>query len=140
MILAAAGLKRLGLENRIFRYFSPEEILPAAGQGILAVQGRAGENEILMEGFTQEETRQKALAERAFVRWLDGGCTSPVAAYADVCEGELFLKGLYYIETEGTYVVGRKSGDAKNAGEIGISLAKEMQECYGKKEESGSAE
>lgn len=140
LILAAAGLKRLGLEKRIFRYFSPEEILPAAGQGILAVQGRAGENEILMEGFTQEETRQKALAERAFVRWLDGGCTSPVAAYADVCEGELFLKGLYYIETEGTYVVGRKSGDAKNAGEIGISLAKEMQECYGKKEESGSAE
>lgn len=131
LILAAAGLKRLGLENRIFRYFSPGEILPAAGQGILAVQGRAGENEDFFKDFTNEETRQTAMAERAFVRHLDGGCSSPVAAYAEVCEGELYLRGLYYLEKEGTYVIGSKRGNAKNAEETGIGLAEEMQKRYG---------
>lgn len=133
LILAAAGLKRLGLENRIYRYFSPEEILPAAGQGILAVQGRAGENEDLFKDFTEEETRLTALAERAFVRCLGGGCSSPVAAYADVREGELSLKGLYYMEKAGTYVTGRKRGAAENAEELGIGLAREMQDRRGGK-------
>ncbi len=133
LILAAAGLRRLGLEDRIFRYFSPGEILPAAGQGTLAVQGRSGENKDLLRNFTEEKTRQTALSERAFVRYLDGGCTSPVASYADVCKGELTLKGLYYIQEEGTYVIESKKGAAENAEEIGIGLAKEMQSRYGRK-------
>lgn len=100
LILAAAGLKRLGLAHRISRYFACEEMLPAAGQGILAVQGRAGMDYGFLSGFFDEEARDAALAERSFVRSLGGGCSSPVAAHG-VCEGEeLLLTGLYVREAD----------------------------------------
>lgn len=83
-ILAAAGLKRLGLENRISRYFTAEEMIPAAGQAILAVQGRADEDYTWLEGYSDREAGISALAERAFVRELGGNCSTPVAAYAQI--------------------------------------------------------
>lgn len=79
LILAAAGLKRLGLEKRIHRYFSVDEILPAAGQGILAVQGHKGLKYEYLSGYKDEDAWIAGTAERAFVRYLDGGCSSPVA-------------------------------------------------------------
>lgn len=94
LVLAAAGLKRLGLAHRIFRYFSCEEMLPAAGQGILAVQGRKDLDYGFLTGFFDEDARDAALAERAFVKGLGGGCSSPVAAYAKVEGEELVLMGL----------------------------------------------
>lgn len=133
LILAAAGLKRLGLEGRIFRYFSAEEILPAAGQGILAVQGRAGKDYRFLEGFGRPETAAAAAAERAFVRCLDGGCSSPVAAYAEVEGDRLCLRGLYYREEDYFYAVGEKSGSLYEAEQLGISLAREMEKRYGTK-------
>ena len=90
LVLAAAGLKRLGLEERIERYFSPEEILPAAGQGILVVQGREEMRELVKE-LQPEEMEVIAENERAFVRRLDGGCSSPVAAYGRIEQDELVL-------------------------------------------------
>ncbi|MCC8137505.1 MAG: hydroxymethylbilane synthase [Clostridiales bacterium] len=83
-ILAAAGLKRLGLEHRISRYFTTEEMIPAAGQGILAVQGRAGEDYSYLSGYSDEAAAICAKAERAFVHALGGNCSTPVAAYAQV--------------------------------------------------------
>lgn len=94
LVLAAAGLKRLGLAHRIFRYFSIEEMLPAAGQGILAVQGKQTFDYGFLAGFFDEESKDAALAERAFVRTLGGGCSSPVAAYAEIKGEELVLMGL----------------------------------------------
>lgn len=136
LILAAAGLKRLGLEHRIFRYFEPEEMIPAAGQGILAVQGRAGEDVSYLEGYEDKESAQAAKAERAFVRFLDGGCSSPIAAHGRVSGGKLTLLGLYYDEAEETYVKGSITGNAQEAEELGISLAKQLKkECGQKKEE-----
>ena len=88
LILAAAGLKRLGVSHCISRYFEPEEMIPAAGQGILAVQGRAGEDYSYLEGFADQEGTWAALSERAFVRYLDGGCSSPVAAHARIRGGQ----------------------------------------------------
>ena len=82
LVLASAGLKRLGLEGRIARYFTAEEMIPAAGQGILAVQTRAGENYPCLAAVTDREGTICALAERAFVRVLDGGCSSPVGPTA----------------------------------------------------------
>ena len=102
MILAAAGLKRLGLEERISRYYEPDEVIPAAGQGILAVQGRQGEDYSYMEHFADREGTIAALCERAFVRYLDGGCSSPVAAHAVIEGDEIFLRGLYYQESTGS--------------------------------------
>ena len=64
LVLAAAGLKRLGLEKRISRYFDTEEILPAAGQGILAVQGKKGLDYEYLKGYDDPEAHSVALAER----------------------------------------------------------------------------
>ncbi len=132
LILAAAGLIRLGLSHRIHHYFSTDEILPAAGQGILALQGRSGMHYGFLEGYLDTEAGYIAGGERAFVRYLDGGCSSPVAAYGQTQEGEFVLRGLYYIEKEGTYQIGTKRGRLEDAQQIGISLAKELEAEYGR--------
>lgn len=126
LVLAAAGLKRLGLEHRISRYFSTEEILPAAGQGALAIQGRVEEEYHFLQVFFCEETGYALKAERAFVKALEGGCSSPVAAYAKV-EGDLLtLQGFYYRETTGEQIFLNKKGKPKEAEKIGIALAEEV--------------
>ncbi len=130
LILAAAGLRRLGLERRISRYFSPEEMLPAAGQGILAIQGRAKTDYSFLKGFDTFESAMAAKAERAFVKCLDGGCSSPVAAYAEVAGDILRLKGLYYREKDYFFAVGSKSGSAAYAEQIGVLLAQELKDRY----------
>ena len=93
IVLAAAGLKRLGLEDRISRYFSPEEMLPAAGQGILAVQGRAGVDYGYLHGFFDPAAGTCARAERAFVRALGGGCSAPMGAYGELRGRRRLLAG-----------------------------------------------
>lgn len=126
LILAAAGLKRLGLEERIFRYFDPEEMIPAAGQGILAVQGRRGEDYSYLDDFASRESEWAARAERAFVRYLNGGCSSPVAAHAVISGEKIHLLGLYYEEATGNYRKGSIDGSAEEAAELGIRLARRL--------------
>lgn len=135
LILAAAGLKRLGLGHRIFRYFTPDEMIPAAGQGILAVQGRKGEDYAFLEGYNDSAAWAEGRAERAFVRRLDGGCSSPVAAFA-VAEGEqLFLRGLYYDEQKNQYKKGSLSGPVSLAEQLGIQLAEQLLKACSKGEQ-----
>lgn len=129
LILAAAGLKRLGLEHRIFRYFEPEEMIPAAGQGILAVQARAGADVSYLDGYQDEDSYYAALGERAFVRYLNGGCSSPVAAHGRIQGEELSLLGLYYEEETENYKKGRITGKKRDAEALGIALAKQLQEA-----------
>ncbi len=126
LILAAAGLKRLGLEERISRYFSTDEMIPAAGQGILAVQGRKGEDYSYLSGFFDEESTWCGLAERSFVRTLDGGCSSPIAAYAAVDNGILKLTGLYAAEGSTSYVTGQIEGNPAEAERLGKNLAEQL--------------
>lgn len=126
LVLAAAGLKRLGLEERISRSFSTEEILPAAGQAILAVQARKGTDTSVLNTFHDEDAACCALAERAFVRTLDGGCTSPVAAYAQVEGEELILTGLYVSPDETVMRRGMTRGRKKDAEALGLKLALEL--------------
>jgi hydroxymethylbilane synthase len=82
VVLAACGLDRLGLEGEIGRRFTPEELLPEAGQGALALQVRAGEEELVAAG-DDAETRRRVEAERAVVFAIGGGCLAPVAAHHD---------------------------------------------------------
>ena len=82
LILAAAGLTRLGLSDRVSKAIPVEDMLPAAGQAIMAVQARAGEDVSWLSGFHDEQVFRCMLAERAFVRELDGGCSKPCAAFA----------------------------------------------------------
>lgn len=125
IVLAYAGIKRLGLEERVSRLFSPEEILPAACQGILAVQGRAGYEIPFLKDFDDEEARLAALAERSFVRTLDGGCSSPVAAYAEIHGGGITITGFYVDEKENQYTDSISGG--KYEGEaLGRELALSM--------------
>ena len=126
LVLAAAGLKRLGLEERISRSFSTEEILPAAGQAILAVQARKGTDTSVLNTFHDEDAACCALAERAFVRTLDGGCTSPVAAYAQMEGEELILTGLYVSPDETVMRRGMIRGRKKDAEALGLKLALEL--------------
>lgn len=121
LVLAAAGLIRLGLEHRIARYFTPEEMLPAGGQGILVVQGRQGEDHSYLDTFDHPEGRACALAERAFVACLDGGCSSPVAAFAQVQDHRIHLQGMD--------AWGNKSsqwGDLDEAESLGCGLGQRM--------------
>lgn len=128
LILAAAGLKRLGLEERISRYFEPKEMIPAAGQGILAVQGRQGEDYSYLKHFADRDGTKAALAERAFVRYLDGGCSSPVAAHAIIHGDSIHLMGLYYQESTGKYKKDSMYGTVDKAEELGVRLAKKLKE------------
>ena len=126
LVLAAAGLERLGLGGRISRFFSPEEIVPAAGQGILACQGRFSEDDSFLDAVRDPDAEDCALAERAFVRLLEGGCTLPVAAYAEVYGSEMRLCGLYVDESQGIYRTDSLSGDRKDAKKLGETLASRL--------------
>lgn len=126
LVLAAAGLKRLGLEHRIHRYFSTEEILPAAGQAILAVQARKETDSSVLKSFHDEDAACCARAERAFVRQLDGGCTSPVAAFAQVEGDGLTLTGLYVSPDETVVRRGILRGEKTNAEKLGADLARRL--------------
>ena len=123
LVLAAAGLKRLGMEHRISRYFSVDEVIPAAGQAIIAVQGRAGEDYSYLEGYADENAGKAALCERAYVRALNGGCTSPVCAYAEVSDGIIMLRALYYDEETGQHCTAVLKGPDDRPEELGIRMA-----------------
>lgn len=99
LVLAQAGLHRLGLDSRISRIFTPEEMIPSACQGILAVQAREGFDISCLQSFHDADALNCARAERAFIRALDGGCSSPVAAFARMDAADtLRLTGLYVSE------------------------------------------
>ena len=123
IVLAAAGLNRLGLNNRISRYFTTEEVIPSAGQGILAIQGRKDVDINLLNEIDDEEARQAALCERSFVRTLDGGCSSPIAAFAEIKEEEIILTGLYAEEDMKEFITGSIRGPVKDGEELGVKLA-----------------
>ena len=94
ILLAAAGLKRLGFENRITAVLEPEESLPAVGQGALGIEIRSGNQELaaLLAPLNDPETAACVLAERAMSRRLQGGCQAPIGGYAVVRDGRLFLR------------------------------------------------
>ena len=131
-VLAMAGLKRLGLEDRADRILEPDEMLPAAGQGILAIQGRAGEDYSFLEEIDDEDSRAEALAERAFIKVLQGGCSAPSAAYAkmDAKTQTLWLRGMYCPPEGMSYLKGEREGTPDQAEAIGKALAESLKERY----------
>ena len=128
LVLAAAGLKRLGLEGRIARYFTVEEMIPAAGQGILALQSRAGEDLSYLDQVLDEEGTLCARAERAFVRRLDGGCSSPIAAHAVLSGGGITITGLY-VDEAGTAIRRTATGPRDQGEDLARRLADEIKEA-----------
>ena len=96
IILAAAGLKRLGFERRITALLSPEQSLPAIGQGAIGIECRQGDAtiETLIGPLNHSETALRVTAERAMNHRLNGGCQVPIAGFAELHEGRLRLRGL----------------------------------------------
>lgn len=130
IVLAAAGLKRLGLEDRISRYFSPEEMLPAAGQGILAVQGRAGVDYGYLHGFL---TRQLVPAPGLSgpLSGPGGGCSAPMGAYGELRGDTLVLTGMFCREDGGDFWRASVQGPAREAEELGKTLAQTWRDAHG---------
>ena len=125
LVLACAGLDRLGLENRISRRFPVEEMLPAAGQGILAVQSRADVDTSCLSLFHDPVAAVCLTAERAFVGALDGGCSSPVAAHATVDGDTVTLTG-FYVDHDGESYIESSCAACADARELGAELARRM--------------
>uniref|UniRef100_A0A673C3G9 hydroxymethylbilane synthase n=1 Tax=Sphaeramia orbicularis TaxID=375764 RepID=A0A673C3G9_9TELE len=98
IILAAAGLKRMGWENRISQVLGPEDCMYAVGQGALAVEVRARDTDILemVSLLHDPDTVLRCIAERAFLKQLEGGCSVPVAVYTQVKDSQLYLTGAVY--------------------------------------------
>lgn len=128
IIVAAAGLHRLGWQEKITAYLEPEVILPAIGQGILAIEARTG-NEGLQEilhPLNDLATQQCFLAERSFLQRLGGGCEVPIAGWARVKSGSLILTGLVATINGQKMVRGEMVGSPEGGREIGKRLAEEL--------------
>jgi len=128
LTLAAAGIRRLGLWERCSRVFTPDEMLPSACQGILAIQGRRGEDHGYLGRYNDVDAMDASLAERAFIRRLGCGCGAPVGVYAELDGDKLRLRGM--IENEDEKIRRDEiSGDRKDAVILGELLAEKM--CTG---------
>ncbi|MDR0314040.1 MAG: hydroxymethylbilane synthase [Treponema sp.] len=125
LILAQAGLNRLSLQDRVSRVFTIDEMIPSASQGILAVQGRQGEDYSYLENFHNRESEIVSKAERQFLKTLGGGCSSPVAVFAQLFDKELFLTGMY-VDDFGNIKRGTISGNDYRPEFAGETLAKQL--------------
>ncbi len=128
VILASAGLVRLGLQDRISARISIREMLPAVGQGAVAIEVRS-DNDLAVETtrkLDHRETRLACLAERSFLRSLGGGCQFPIAAHASIDADLLKLEGLV-ATPDGSEILRDASSDTTDkADEIGSRLAAQL--------------
>lgn len=123
LMLASAGLKRAKLENRISRYFSPDEVVPAPGQGVLACQGKAGRDYSWLDVIKDKDAEICIKTERAFAALLGGGCTSPVGAFAEIKGNELSLLGFYQNEKTGECTKASITGNINEPEKLARELA-----------------
>ena len=131
ILLAAAGLKRLGFDARIRNCLEPEVSLPAVGQGAIAIECRDGDDEVAgrIASLNDPDTSDRVRAERAFNRRLEGGCQVPLAAHAILeADGGLWLRGLVGA-VDGSQLLQREvRGPRAEAEALGIRLADELLE------------
>ncbi|MGC6358698.1 hydroxymethylbilane synthase [Bisgaard Taxon 45] len=127
IILAAAGLIRLGQQQRITSLIDVTQCLPAAGQGAVGIECRQeAEIERLLAPLADPETTACVLAERAMNRHLQGGCQVPIAGYAIIEEGQLFLRALVG-EVEGSRILRAEGrGAIEDAERVGIQVAEKL--------------
>jgi hydroxymethylbilane synthase len=128
VILAAAGLKRMGLSAKVTEYLPVDRFIPAVGQGVLGIEVRKDDEVTrrVVEELNDPTARRAVLAERGFLMTLEGGCQVPIAAHAAV-EGEtLVLRGMVASLDGKTVVEDERVGPAGEAKSIGIALAETL--------------
>jgi hydroxymethylbilane synthase len=128
LVMAAAGLKRLGLADRIREVLPTAVSLPAPGQGALAIEARADDDEAaaLVAPLADEPTRLATEAERAVSRGLGGSCDVPLAAYAEIEDGELWLRALVGNASTGQAVAVERRGPGASAIELAADAVAEL--------------
>ena len=134
IILATAGLKRLGLEQYITQILPIEICLPAVGQGALAIETRQADAEVLsvLEFLNDSETIAAVTAERAYLREVQGGCQVPVGVHGEVNGDQLLLEATI-LKIDGTREVREQiCGCCSEAEELGVKLAQQMLAAGGK--------
>jgi len=125
IILAYAGVKRLGFTGKISEMIATNIVLPAVGQGAVAIEIRDKDLETLntISTINDESTYLEALAERAFLGALEGGCQVPIAAMSHVEADQLYIEGLV-MSLDGQRIIrGKQAGNIEQAEEIGRNLA-----------------
>ncbi|ATF09247.1 hydroxymethylbilane synthase [Candidatus Enterovibrio altilux] len=131
IILAAAGLKRLNLHDRIRTAIEPEEMLPAVGQGAVGIECRLNDKRIrtLLEPLSDATTTYRVLCERAMNNRLQGGCQVPIGSYAIVQANQLYLRA-FVGEPDGSEIIhGEVTGPLEKAEELGTCLAEQLLEA-----------
>jgi hydroxymethylbilane synthase len=128
IILAVAGLNRLGLQSRIRSAMPAEISLPAVGQGAVGIECRLADDRTraLLAPLNHEETAIRVSAERAMNMRLEGGCQVPIGSYAELKDGELWLRALVGAPDGSFMVRGERRGKAEDAVPMGINLAEEL--------------
>ncbi|MAB24685.1 hydroxymethylbilane synthase [Pseudomonas neustonica] len=128
IILAAAGLMRLGFDSRIRYAMPPEESLPAGGQGAVGIECRTSDTQLhaLLAQMNDEDSALRVRAERALNTRLNGGCQVPIACYAERANGEIWLRGLVG-DPDGTRLLRAEAVGAESDPEaLGISVAEDL--------------
>jgi len=126
IILAYAGVKRMGMEDKITQVL--EDFIPAVGQGSLAIEIREDDQDVwqVVRDLDHTESRTRAECERAFLRELQGGCQVPIGAYSWIEGDKILIKG-FVSDLEGIkFIEGMKSAGMKCAEQIGVQLAREL--------------
>jgi len=128
LVLAAAGLIRLGLDGRVTEFLSPNVMLPAVGQGALAVQSREDDAEIrtLLSKLDHGSTHSAIEAERGFARRLGANCQTPIAAYARLESGKLIIDGMVAAASGKLVLRGRLVSDSPTPEKAGEELAESL--------------
>lgn len=132
VVLAAAGLIRAGLENRISYYLPADVVVPAPAQGALALEIRANDDKIeeIISHIKDEETEIQVAAERGFLKGVNGSCHVPMGAYCEIKGDRLRLTGLYGDEEGNKLIIKSKEGSVENANKLGLELAEEVLKEY----------
>ena len=128
IVLAAAGLRRLGWEHEITEYLAPDISLPAIGQGALGIEGRRDDEFVrsLLSSLEHVPTRTMVMAERALLHRLQGGCQVPIAAHATLHGSAATLDGLVASVDGKDVIRDRVHGTAADPGSMGIQLAERL--------------
>ena len=130
IILAYAGLKRLGLQNKVKQVFDPAYMIPAVAQGFLGIEARLDDEKTkeIVSVLNHEESFIRATAERAFLKKLEGGCQVPLAAYSEIYDGKLKITGFVSDLTGDRFFRDSIEGSLDKAEELGEKLANKLLE------------
>ena len=128
IVLAAAGLSRMGWSNKVTEYLPPEVSLPAIGQGALGLEGRRKDRfvQTLVEKLEHRPTRTAVMAERALLERLEGGCQVPIAAHATIKGDTLIMEGLIASVDGRRLIRDTIQGPASEAQGLGMQLAEKL--------------